>query len=214
MKTTACSFSVGDPVLVVGRICTVKTCVGLFGYVERIYTTKEVGGDESSPNLSVKLLNYPTFPKDDYLSKHSAEKYGRFDTWTAIAHAADLIPLTDAKALARVNALKAKDAEEKAKQKPDPVWEAKLAAMCSDESNARWKKREDEVKAENERIGRVFTLPGCIKRGDKSDYPTFKDIRYINSEVMNYAARGHDKCTLTERARWRQCLEAIDSVLY
>ncbi len=208
------SFSVGDPVLVIGRMCTVKTCVGLFGYIERVYTPEECGHKEDTPNLSIILLSYPSFDPDDYLSKGSNEKHGHFDTWSGTARASDLAPLTNVKHLARVAALKAKRAEEEANKEDDPEWDAKLAEMTSPETMAKWKADRAEVEAESARIGKVFPLPGAIKRGNKGGFPAYRDIQQVTHELMGYAQRGPKGCTLTERARWGQCLEVTDQVSF
>ena len=67
------------------------------------------------------------------------------------------------------------------------------------------------VEAESARIGEVFTLPGRIKRGDKSDYPSYQDpaVKKIDAELMGYAQSSPKNCTLTEKVRWRQALAAI-----
>lgn len=37
-------FKEGDPVIVVGRICSIRTLVGLYGYITKVFTEKEAGG--------------------------------------------------------------------------------------------------------------------------------------------------------------------------
>jgi len=155
------TYKIGDPVLVVGRICTVKTCIGLFGYVSDIY---------ASGALALSLLSHPTLEAKNDIR---AEKHGRFDTWHASAKPNDLRPLTDVKQLARVEALKAHEMAAP-KRERDPRIEAVTAKYLSPEGIAKRKKDEADVAAETERIGQVFKLPGVIKRGDKSKFPAYR----------------------------------------
>lgn len=197
------TFNVGDPVLVVGRICTVKTCLGLFGRVTKVHP---------DGSLSLSLLSHPTLEEE---SDIRAEKHGRFDTWTATANHEDLRHLTGKSRLARVAA---HEANEEANQKPkrDSVADEIMADMFKPEAIAKRKEHDAAVEAEGKRIGQVFRLPGVIKRGDKSKFPAFHhpDVEAISSELMGYAASGPKDCTLTELARWKQCLAATDATSF
>jgi len=194
------SFKKGDPVCVVGNICTIKTCIGLFGYVTEVYENGE---------LYLSLLSKPTL--EDPADKLE-ETHGRFKTWGARAQPHNLQPLKDKDCLARVAALK----EFVATNVRDPKTAELVNSIIKKTSTPEWvekrKQEEVEIAEETKRIGQVFTLPGDIKRGDKSNFPAYHDpvVEAISAELMRYAYVGPSKCTLTERARWKQCLQATD----
>ena len=178
-------FKVGDPILVVGNISNIVTCVGRYGYITKFFPEEQ--------EFCVKLL--------DHNSNEDRDNH----TWTDSGKAEDFIHLTDPKALVRVKQLKEKDAKEMAEAVPDPKFEAFLKLMHSTEEVEANKLREQQIEEELKRIGPVFTLPGAIKRGDKSKYPAYRDpqVEKISSEIRMYAASDKDS-TITELARWRQ----------
>ncbi len=209
MKTP---FPVGSPVLIVGNPSTIYTCAGLFGYVSRVWTPEE--NQKPDPSYYVTLLRYPTVDGWDAKNDRAKEERGEFNTTTQTCDAADLRPLKNRAALARVARMKAsEEAKERAKT-PDPVWEAKLAAMSTPEAWAKEKADREAVEAESARIGSVFRLPGRIARGDKSEFPAFRspEVQAITDERNGYAYRpkGPRDCTVTERARWRQANDTIN----
>lgn len=194
------SFKVGDAVLVVGRICTVKVCVGLFGYVTSVFDDED--------RVCLSLLSYPSFDSEE--ERRAETEFGRFKSWSADAKPSDLRRLEDKDALARVESFKEAEAKNLMAKERDPAFEAILADILSVESMEASRRMEAEVAAESLRIGRVFTLPGQISRGDKSAYPAYRtpEVKAISDELMGYAARKTNDWSLTERARWKQAREA------
>ena len=201
---TPAPFEVGDPIIVLGRICSVSTCVGLFGYISNVWP--EDGG-----KLTVRLLRHPTL---EDRSDIAAEKAGRFESSCYTALPGDLRRLTDSESLSRVAAFKL---QQQAKDdRPSPAVTAIMERFASEEGRRTMREDREAVEAENKRIGQVFTLPGAIKRGNKSNFPAFSDptIQENSSELRGYAAAGPKNCTLEQRARWTQCLEATDSASF
>jgi len=192
-------FREGDPILVVGNPCRIKTCIGLFGFVEKIHETGEI---------HVHLLTDPHLEDDADIR---AEKAGRFSSWSTTCQPADLWPLKDKFRAARVKRFMDSHTAEKAARKPDSKTNELMKDI--DAWVAKWREDEVLVAEETKRIGQVFQMPGIIKRGDKSNYPAYRDplMEKINDELRGYAARGPSKCTLEQRARWKQCLAATDA---
>lgn len=197
-------FKVGDPVLVVGNISRFRTCAGFFGYIEKYFPKEDT--------FHVLLLTRQEYTKD---YSRRREEAGSFDTTTEMAKAADLRPLRGLERLARVRALR----KHQAQKAPEPR-DTKLDALIKKWSSAKYieqeRKDREALEAESRRIGNVFTLPGRIRRFDKSQFPAYRDpvVEEISRELMEYAARGPSKCTLTERARWVQCLAATEATSF
>ena len=195
------TLAVGSPVLVVGQLCSVHSCVGLFGYVRETYTPEKNGG--KGPALLLSLLTLPTL---DTKEDRAREARGDFKTWSAMAKPEDVRPLTDPKALARVEKLRTKEEEEERNRKPDPKFDALLAEMQTPENREAERLEREQVAAEIERLGNVFPMPGHVERGDKSQFPSYyhPTAREYESELMGYAARDFEgktarkACTLTE----------------
>lgn len=208
-------FKEGDPVQVVGYLCTNRTCIGLFGFVERIWTPEEMGRPDRAP-LYVALLQDPDLEDPSARAKEERAKH-RFDwdTWTCSAYHKDLIPLTDPVALARV--ARYKEAVAAYWDEPrDPV----VDKIMDDAIRNDHKERDKLVEARAAELWPQFRLPGGIERGDKSGYPAYRDPAvYLRSqEVQGYACRqgprGEDLWTIEERARWKLCLEAVEQASF
>lgn len=186
------------PVLIVGNPCRFSTYAGLYGYVSRLPDKPEDG------------FWIETFRDHDAQPGETRKEWPRFNSTTVFnVQPADLRPLTGKARLARVARLMAHKRKEDAEDR-DPALQSLLDQIHSPEAMAKERADRTAIEAEQARIGRVFTLPGVIKRGDKSAFPAYNDptTKAISAELMDYAQRGPSKCTVTERARWAQCLEA------
>ena len=205
------AFRVGSPVLVVGRLDTIKICVGLYGYVECVWTEEE--SETPGGSLSVVLLSNPTLDGWDAKSDRAREARGDFKTWEAIAQTADLRPLTGAARLMRVAALR-ESKQEKSARKPDPKFDGFMAKMRSPAYRDREKAEAGKIAAANARIGSVFPFVGPIKRGDKSGFPAYNDAgpQAAWHEVAGYAQEPRENRTITELARWGQANRALECV--
>ena len=199
-------FTLYSPVLILGNLCRHTTSIGLYGYVSKTPGSKD-GSDywveafrdhEGEP--SEKSKDWPNFRTTTFYS----------------AKPSDLRPLTGKARLERVARLVKHKQKEKAKEKSDPKWNALMASLLTPEAVNRRQTEEQAMATETARIGRVFTLPGVVKRGDKSTYPAYKspEVNAVAEELRGYANKGPKECTLTERARWKQCLETIECVSF
>lgn len=194
------AFHVGAPIRVVGNICPVQTCIGLFGFVVKVY---------DDGRCFVRLLSHPTLESADGVR---AEEFGNFDTWSATAAPTGLRHLTEESALSRVAALKAVEFVDEDRALSDNV--SRVLARClTPEAKAKQKAENDAVVAESMRIGDVYPLPGRIERGNKSNYPSSCDplVEVITGELRQYSEAGPKKCSITEMARWRQALAAREA---
>lgn len=191
-------FSLGSPVLITGNPCRFTPYIGCFGYISRA---------DDDGTYWVETLRFPTL--ENSWDKAREE---RGDASTTVFHVkpSDLRHLTGKERLARVAWLKKLTNKREAEDKEDSVVASIIADFTSPETVKRQREEADEIAAERVRIGEVFKLPGRIKRGDKSDYPAYNDpiVEAISEELRGYAQKGPKACTLTERARWPQCLEA------
>ncbi len=198
------SYPIGSPVLVVGNVCRhrISVYVGLYGYVSAHHDGA----------LCVSL-----FRSHDAEPSETSRDWPRFNVTTAFrVKPADLRPLTGKARLARVARLIAHEKAEAAKEKPDSVVDSIMANLCKPEAIAKREADYAALEAEHKRLGRVFTLSGTIKRGNKSAFPRFRDdaTRAIVAERDEYAYRKSGVLTVTERARWQQANEAIDSTSF
>lgn len=194
---------IGLPVLVVGRVCSTKTCVGLFGFVQREWPDQGL--------LSVVLLTYPSIEDDE--DQRRKEARGEFSTWFTQGKPSDFRPLTDPVALARVEAMrKVKDVPDE----PDPALDALIAEFTAPEAMKAEQARTDAIEARSLEMGSVYQLPGVIRRGDKSRFPAFSDpaAQVISNELMGYAHAGPSKCSLDEMARWKQARAATEALSF
>ena len=197
------AFKPGDPVLVVGCLSRFRTCVGLFGFVDSIFPKEG--------EIFACLLTRP-----DLKDRHDrwAERQGRPDYTHETGTPGDFIPLTGKGRIARVEALKAHVA---AKDKtPSPAFKAIMDDAERPEKRARWAAEEASVAARSAEMGELYKLPGKLKRGDKSEFPAYRDpaVQAIDAVVMGYAARGPKGLTLDDRVRWKQALHARDGASF
>lgn len=201
---------VGSFVLVVGRPCEFRTCAGLFGYVEHVWGEKE--SKQEGGAIGINLLRYPTLEGWNSESEKRGEKSGRFSDYYVTAKLTDVVELTDPKAIARVAEYQKAKQKEREEQKEDEKLQAIIKDIC--DSKDEHSDRNLAVQRETERIGSVFSLPGYIKRGNKSNYPAFRsaEVQKIVNERNGYAYCGkkYSEFSLTELARWRQANEMID----
>jgi hypothetical protein len=194
-------FVLGSPVLIIGNPCRFTSFVGCFGYISRL----EEGG-----TYWVETLRAPTL--EDPYDKAREE---RGDLSTTIFHVkpSDIRHLTGKDRLARVVRLKRLVRREEVKDKDRSVVNKIMADYDTPEARKIRADEEAAISAEYTRIGQVFKLPGQIKRHDKSDYPAYRDpiAEAISQELMTYAHKGPKACSINERARWKQCLEATNA---
>jgi hypothetical protein len=94
------SLSVGTPVLVIGNPCNIRTCVGMYGYIQIIWTPEE--NQKPLPSYWVNLLRYPELDGWDSMCHKAREARGEFDSTLATADTVDLRILTGVKRLQRV----------------------------------------------------------------------------------------------------------------
>jgi hypothetical protein len=198
------AFAIGDAVLVVGRLQTARTCLGLFGFVSTAWP------DEGK--LGVELLTHPALDNRDERRK---EARGEYSSTFEVGTPGDFVALTDPKKLVRVAGLKAQH-EAEAKKPADPKFEAFMKEVLSPEGTQRRAADEAAFAAKAGEMGQVFNLPGRIARGDKSLFPAYRDpaVQAMWTELTSYAAKGPDACTLDERVRWSQALEATGAASF
>lgn len=196
------TFAVGDPVLVVTSPCRIKTCVGLFGFISGVYPDQG--------KVSARLLCDPTLDDD---ADRRREARGDYHAWSVTGTPSDFRPLADSASVARV--IRFRDDEARA-SRGSRVPNALLDEMCSPAAIQASQHRTARIAACSERMGPVFRLPGIIKRGDKSGFPSYRDpeVEKISTELRGYADRGPAKCTLRQMARWKQAREATGATSF
>lgn len=203
-------FKEGDPIIVIGNICSVRTLVGLYGYITKIFTEKEAGGP-GKPCISVEVFQNPDLPGHK-------PKFGHDWTACAIARPEDLVPMARStisafdKKLLRVEALKAKKQKENTER--DPEEEKKLNDVVNSaiQRSKAVKARDKKVVAASKKMGQVFPRSGYVKRGDKSHFICYRsaEVQVADDEIRRYAVRENNKWTIKELARWTQARALVD----
>jgi len=196
---SALQFKVGDFILVTGNPCHYRTCIGLPGVVTKVFP--------GEGKYYLKLLQKPMRDTDEDIR---AEKHGRFDTYGTSADVSEVIRLRDPVQLKRVAAMWA--VEEAEERKPTSPVITKIMKDIGKVCEKR-KARDKLIEAAAATVGQVFTLPGRIKRYDKSEYPAISqpEVRAIGDEIRHYACTPNiDDLTPEQHVRWRQALAASD----
>ncbi len=200
----------GTPVMVLGNPNRHQTLLGLYGFVQTIYRAKQEGEQDS---YWVTLLSNPA---PDEKSEIDAEAFGQFRTTSASTSLTDLRVLEAPAKLKRVAAMKAVEDAKRA-EPLDPGFEKLMKDILADERDAAKrlvrKQLEEAVKAADDAMGQVFKFPGMIKRGDKSDFPAYRDpaVQAVDAEVRGYACREESDWTVEERVRWAQGRALIEA---
>lgn len=117
---------------------------------------------------------------------------------------------------ARVTALMEVDRKDKEEETPEDREEAKAFFAYVDDVLKRKAQEEKELEEEQKRLGNVFTLPGKIRRGDKSQFTAFHDpvIEAASSEVRRYAVMERKDLTLEMKVRWGQANALVEQASF
>lgn len=203
-------FKEGDPIIVIGNICSVRTLVGLYGYITKIYSEKDAGGP-GKPCITVEVFQNPDLPG-------KKPKFGHDWTAGAVARPQDLIPMGRStisafdQKLLRVEELKAKKKKEKADRKPEEEKLLNEVVKSAMQKSALGRRRDKLVVAASQKMGQVFPRSGFVKRGDKSQFLCYrtKEVQVADDEICRYAVRDNNRWTIKELARWTQARELVD----
>jgi hypothetical protein len=200
-SATPCPWKIGDLIEVTGYLCQIRTLIGYVGYVDKLYP------EEGRVHLQLIGPKLP-LSKEDMLREERDGHPWLLPT-SNVANYNQIRRLEDPKEIARVKRYRVvKTKEDEDEKESDSVVDEIMRDI--DASIDRDKERKDRLDALAATLPIKWVLPGHIKRGDKQNFPAYRDPKVEEAWTFVQHCAAKNEWTDEERVRWAQGLEIVD----